>query len=186
MLRILLSCSAALAACAPSPQEATMRSPRSGTAYPRSGKPADAGDRGGAGTTGHAPGDRGPAAPGPLPEPVSATASPAPGRADLPSPDSAAAARGRRILSTAFVMVGPDGQLTVERQDGRMLVLRDVVMRPADYCGVRVTGGSGKARYCGGYAEVAAARPGGGPTPHEPDAAVSPPGAPRRGPVGHR
>lgn len=74
--------------------------------------------------------------------------------------DSPAEARGRRILSTAFVRVGADGQLTVELHDGRVLVLRDVVMRPRDYCGVQVAGDPARARYCGGYAEVAAARPG--------------------------
>jgi hypothetical protein len=68
-------------------------------------------------------------------------------------------------LSTAFVMVGPDGHLTVELRTGHVLVLRDVVMRPKDYCGVQVLGGPAGKRYCGGYAEVAAARPGGAPAP---------------------
>jgi hypothetical protein len=68
-------------------------------------------------------------------------------------------------LSTAFVRIGPDGHLTVERRDGRVLVLRDVVMRRKDYCGVQVLGASAGAKYCGGYAEVAAARPGGAPAP---------------------
>ena len=76
--------------------------------------------------------------------------------------DSPAEAEGRRTLSTAFVRVGPDGGLTVELRDGRVLVLRNVVMRRTDYCGEQVMGG---ARYCGGYAEVAAARPGGAPAP---------------------
>jgi hypothetical protein len=57
--------------------------------------------------------------------------------------------------------VGPDGHLTVELRSGRVLVLRDVVMRSGDYCGVQVLGGPAGARYCGGYADVAAARPGG-------------------------
>jgi hypothetical protein len=74
-------------------------------------------------------------------------------------------AQGRRILSTAFVRVGPDGHLTVELRDGRVLVLRDVAMRPRDYCGVQAPGDQAHARYCGGYAEVVAARPGGGPAP---------------------
>ncbi len=78
-----------------------------------------------------------------------------------PQADSPAEARGRLILSTAFVRVGPDGHLTVELRDGRVLALRDVVMRPRDYCGVQVTGDLPPARYCGGYAEVAAARAGG-------------------------
>jgi len=76
-------------------------------------------------------------------------------------------------LSTAFVMVGPDGRLTVELRNGRVLVLRNVVMRPKDYCGVQVLGGPAGARYCGGYAEVAAARPGGATAPEERDPAVS-------------
>jgi hypothetical protein len=96
------------------------------------------------------------AAQGPVPEPVSAADGP--GLA-LPA-DSPAAAEGRRTLSTAFVRVGPDGHLTVELRSGRVLVLRDVVMGPKDYCGVQVRGGSGDARYCGSYADVAAARPG--------------------------
>ena len=66
-------------------------------------------------------------------------------------------------MSTAFVRVGPDGHLTVELRNGRVLVLRNVVMRPKDYCGVQGLGGRGGARYCGDYAEVAAARPGGAP-----------------------
>jgi hypothetical protein len=80
-------------------------------------------------------------------------------------PDSPAEAEGRRTLSTAYVMVGPDGRLVVELRDGRMLVLRDVVMRARDYCGMEVTGARAGALHCGGYAEVAAARPGvgGGP-----------------------
>ena len=69
-------------------------------------------------------------------------------------------AQGRRILSTAYVMVGPDGRLTVELRGGRVLLLRDVVMGPKDYCGVQVRGEKAGAKYCGGYAEVAAARAG--------------------------
>jgi hypothetical protein len=71
-------------------------------------------------------------------------------------------------LSTAFVRVGPDGYLTVELRDGQEMVLRNVVMGPREYCG-QVLGASGKARYCGGYGEVSAARPGGGPNPGTPD-----------------
>ncbi len=94
------------------------------------------------------------AAVGPIPQPVSAAENPLPGgRADSP-----AEAVGRRTLSTAFVRVGPDGLLTVELRDGQMLSLRDVVMRPSDYCGVRMTGDRAGAKFCGGYAEVATAR----------------------------
>jgi hypothetical protein len=99
--------------------------------------------------------------------------------------DSPAEAEGRRTLSTAFVRVGPDGHLTVELRDGRAIILRDVVMRPRDYCGVQVLGGSAGKQYCGGYADVAAARPGGGPNPGAPDPATLnpvelPPGPARR------
>lgn len=99
------------------------------------------------------------AAPGPIPEPVSAAANPLPARLT----ESPAAAKGRRTLSTAFVRIGPDGYLTVELRDGRVLVLRDVVMRRKDYCGVQPRAGLKGAPYCGRYAEVAAARPGGAP-----------------------
>ena len=101
------------------------------------------------------------AAPGPIPEPVAVTENPLPG---LPA-DSPAEALGRRTLSTAFVRIGPDGHLTVELRNGQVLVLRDVVMHRKNYCGVQVHGGPAGAQYCGGYAEVAAARPGGAPGP---------------------
>jgi hypothetical protein len=81
-------------------------------------------------------------------------------------------AEGRRILSTTFVRVGPDGLLTVELRSGRALVLRDVTMRRKDYCGVQVLRGHAGAQYCGKYSEVAAAKPGGPPAPAEPDLAV--------------
>lgn len=87
----------------------------------------------------------------PSPDPVPSSSKPS------PLIDSPAEALGRRILSTAFVRVGAGGHLTVELRDGSTLVLRDVVMHPKDYCGVQVAG----AKYCGGYAEVTAARAGG-------------------------
>ncbi|WP_299429127.1 hypothetical protein [Sphingomonas bacterium] len=90
---------------------------------------------------------------------------------------------GRRILSTAFVRVGPGGHLTVELRDGRLLVLRDVVMRAKDYCGVQAAGDPARAKYCGGYAEVAAARPGLAPTLGQPDSAVSSAVEPARDPT---
>lgn len=90
----------------------------------------------------------------PDPKSVSAAQNPLPGgRADTP-----AEAVGRRTLSTAFVRIGPDGLLTVELRNGQVLDLRDVVMRPRDYCGVEMTGDRAGAKFCGGYAEVAAAR----------------------------
>ena len=101
------------------------------------------------------------AAVGPAREAASAAENPLPGRrADTP-----AEAEGRRTLSTAFVRVGPDGLLTVELRDGRVLLLRNAVLRPRDFCGTQVSGGKAGAQYCGGYAEVAAARPGGVPAP---------------------
>jgi hypothetical protein len=96
-----------------------------------------------------------------MPEPESAADNPVPA---VPA-DSPAEAEGRRTLSTAFVRVGPDGRLTVELRNGRLLVLRDVDLRAKDYCGVLVVGGPVGSRYCGEYAEVAAARPGGAPAP---------------------
>jgi hypothetical protein len=87
--------------------------------------------------------------------------------------DSPAAAEGRRTLSTAFVRVGPDGRLTVELRSGPVLVLRNVVMRRKDYCGEHVLGGPAGAQYCGGYADVAAARPGGAAASGAPDPAIS-------------
>ncbi|MFL6857357.1 MAG: hypothetical protein ACJ8EB_05555 [Allosphingosinicella sp.] len=169
MVRLLLSSAAALAACTPSPQENAMhsRSRESGTT-----KASVAPNRGGAG--GGSP-ER--AAVGPIPEPVSVADNPLP----APTTDSPAAAEGRRTLSTAFVRVGPDGFLTVELRDGRVLALRDVVLRRKDYCGVQLRGGGAGAKFCGGYADVAAARPGGAPAPEQPDPAASSPRGPGKG-----
>ena len=94
------------------------------------------------------------AAQGPIPDPVSAAENALPGR----RANSPAEAVGRRILSTAFVRVGPDGLLTVELRNGEVLSLRNVVMRPGDYCGVRMAGDRAGKKFCGGYADVAAAR----------------------------
>ncbi len=96
------------------------------------------------------------AAQAPIHEAVPVTANPVPA---FPQ-DTPAAAVGRRTLSTAFVMVGPDGLLTVQLRDGRVLVLRNAVLRRNDYCGTQVLGPKPGAQYCGGYAEVAGARPG--------------------------
>ncbi len=104
--------------------------------------------------------------------PNSARATGAGSAAPAAPADTPAAARGRRILSTAFVMLGPDGHLSVELRDGRTLMLRDVVMHRKDYCGVQVSGGQGGARYCGDYAEVAAARPAPAPARDVPDLAA--------------
>src|SRR5687768_13166159 len=98
---LLLPCIAALVACNPPPKEAAMRNP---DPVPETAQ----------------------AAQGSLPEPVSAAENPA----SAPRADSPAEAQGRLTLSTAFVMMGPDGHLTVELHNGRAMVLRDVVMRP--------------------------------------------------------
>ena len=157
MARTFLTFAAALAACTPSPQETAMHSPS-----PDPGATVE-----GSSPTGRAA-EPERAAQGPSPEPVPATENP-------PTADSPAAAEGRRTLSTAFVRVGPGGGLVVELRDGRVLTLRDVVMRRNDYCGVQVDGAKPGGRYCGGYAEVAAARPGAAPLPRQPDPAVSKP-----------
>ena len=108
------------------------------------------------------------AAPAPAAEPVPAAENPVPA---IPT-DSSAEAQGRRTLSTAFVMVGPDGLLTVELRNGRVLILRNVVMHRKDYCGGQVLGGRVGAQYCGRYSEVAAAQPGGPRAHAEPDLAA--------------
>lgn len=180
MLRILLL-AAIFAGCTPSPQDIAMRrtdldptAPTGSNETLREGRDAPVASR-----AGRNAGDRGHAAPGPIPAPVSAAANPAP--APPPAPpiqDSPAEARGRRILSTAFVMAGPDGRLSVELHDGRVLVLRDVTMHARDYRGTGVAGLPSGARYRGGYADVAAARPGGAEAP-EPEP-VPGPAAPSR------
>ena len=177
MRRFLLPLPAVLAACTPSPQDSAMpsnslvpatdvspTSPQSAIGsdlspiMPERQPPAEPGASGeGAPKTAQA-------AQAPIPEAVAAEDNPLPVR----QTDTPAAAQGRRTLSTAFVMVGPDGRLTVALRDGRVLVLRDVVMRPDDFCGVPVVAGSGKARYCGRYADIAAARAGGGELPGAP------------------
>lgn len=111
------------------------------------------------------------AAVGPSREAPSAVDHPVP-VSSRPTADSPAEAEGRRTLSTAFVRVGPDGRLVVELRDGRALVLRNVVMRPQDYCGVIVAGGGASGPYCGSYADVAAARPGAAAVGETPDPAA--------------
>lgn len=201
MLRILLFCSATSAACTPSPQDAAMRrssqtpeviQQAAGEARPEGRVPAVPG------SAGQAVDDRAHAAQGPVPASVSASENPVPIPAQTPAQmpaqtpaqtmpiDSPAEAVGRRTLSTAFVRVGPDGHLTVELRSGHMLVLRNVVMRATDYCGVQVAGGPGGTKYCGGYADIAAARPGGPVTPVEPGPAETNPVEPERGASRHK
>jgi hypothetical protein len=171
MVRILLSFAAALAACTPSPQETAMDSPSPDpgtTAQGSSGTGSDGQASAGPNPAGQSAGQAR-AAQGPIPEPLSAAENPVPA---APA-DSPAEAQGRRTLSTAFVRAGPDGRLTVELRNGRVLVLRNVIMRSNDYCGEQVLGGRAGGQYCGGYAEIAAARPGAAPAPEAPDPAVS-------------
>ncbi len=175
MLRMLLPFSTALATCTPSPQDDVMHNsiPVPATAGQGS-REGTSGNQGAAASAmaGQDAGARGQAAQGPIPEPVPVTGSFAPGPAPAasatpasePAPaklaDSPVEALGRRILSTAFVRVGPDGHLTVELHDGQILVLRKVVMHPKKYCGTQMVGGAPDGQYCGRYADVAAARPG--------------------------
>lgn len=178
---LLLPSIAALVACNPPPKEATMHnpSPVPGPAARESRETSTEGHGSAAPSpTGRGAGDRAQAAQGSLPEPVSAAENPAP----APRADSPAEAQGRRTLSTAFVRVGPDGHLTVELRNGRAMVLRDVVMRLRDYCGVQVLRGSAGTRYCGGYGDIAAARPGGVPAPDALNPVALNPVAPGRSP----
>ena len=170
MIRILPWFAAALAACAPAPQESAMR----GSSHDP-GITSESASRAGFDASGGAmdmtervAGKPQQAALGPVPEPVSAAENPVPA---LPA-DSSREAQGRRTLSTAFVRVGPDGVLTVTLRNGSVLVLRNLVMRRKDYCGVQMLPGRAGAKYCGGYSEIATARPGGPPAPAEPDLAV--------------
>lgn len=171
MVRILLSSATVLAACTPSAQEATMHNQDtvSGTLLQGSAGSGDS-TSGAAGSTSVKAGD-GRAALGPVPEAVSAAENPAP---SAPA-DSPVEANGRQILSTAFVRVGPDRRLVVELHNGRMIDLRNVVMRAKDYCGEQVLGGSARSQFCGRYGEIAAARPGAAVHFTEPDPAVSQP-----------
>ena len=183
MPRILLPFSAALAACTPSPQDAAMRSSSlvQGTTVRGSGEASrNSQDLVAPNLT--APDARGPAqaAQAPVPAAVSVAenlavpmpADPPAVPSAAPPTDSPAEARGRKTLSTAFVRIGPDGHLTVELRGGHVVVLRDVVLRARKYCGMPVMGGpregTSAGQYCGGYADVVAARPGGAPTTDAP------------------
>jgi hypothetical protein len=139
--------SAALAACAPTPQEAAVRE-----AAPTS--PAASVMNEGAVTQ---------AAPGPIPEPVSAADNPFPGTSSSTADDAAAGdaeadafVQGRRIVSTAFVRLGPGGHLLVTMRDRREVALRDVTMEKRQFCGTGLDAQG--ARRCYPYADVAAAR----------------------------
>lgn len=68
--------------------------------------------------------------------------------------------QGRRILSTAFVRIGPDGRLLVRERDGRQFLLHDVTMQAKSYCGRLVSGSKSDERHCGKYRNVVAVRSG--------------------------
>ena len=161
MLRILVIIAFPLAACAPAPQKDAMpnsieipdgASPGSSEPSP----PENISDNSGssARVARDAPKQL------PIPSPLSVAASTQP--ANNKPADTSAEAVGRKIVSTAFVRLGPGEYLTVELRNGQTVVLRDVTMRPGDFCGVQIAGGQGKAKFCGQYGEVVAARPGGG------------------------
>ena len=168
MLRILLSTCAMLAACASSPQKAAMPN------FSNSPGPSVNDHRIATPERGASPEARS-SAPKAVPEPVTSVT----GGGSVSLPDSAAEAQGRLILSTAFVRVGGDGRLTVELRNGQVIVLRNVTMQPKTYCGAHVGGDPVRNKYCGGYAEIAAARPGGTPSSAEPDSTA-------RGPIAAR
>ena len=151
MDRLMLPLAAVLAACTPGPEETAMRSPASA---PETG--AQSSDDAAKTMSGAHPADgQAGAAQGPIPDAVSVADNPLP-RSVSDTPDQA---NGRRILSTAFVRVGPDGRLAVELRDGANLSLRNVVMRAGDYCGTRVNGSKPGAQYCGNYGDIVAAWP---------------------------
>lgn len=162
---LLLPCIAALVACNPPPKETKMSNP---TPVPAAAAPQSREtdiER------------HGSALPGSTKQGVAAN-NVAPAR----RPDSPEEAEGRRTLSTAFVRVGAGEHLAVELRDGRTVVLRDVAMGPRDYCGLQVAGGSSGKKYCGGYGDVAAARPVAGPAPGAPDPRTLNPAELGRGP----
>ena len=170
MLRIFLPVLAAFAACTPSPQDAVMHNSSliSATTAPGLSETRPDGQNSVAAMSdGRHDAAAVKAAQGPIPMPVSAVENPASAKLA----DSSTEAQGRRLLSTAFVRIGPDGHMTVELNDGQTLDLRNVVMRPKDYCGIDLRG----IKYCGGYADIAAARPGGLPASIEPESIVSNP-----------
>lgn len=96
---------------------------------------------------------------GPIPEPVSAAANPHPSTGAAARGEAEPAARGRRIVSTAFVRLGPDGQMLVRTRKGRVLVLRSVTMEQRAVCGVAAAESMAGKRRCIDYAQVTQARP---------------------------
>lgn len=77
--------------------------------------------------------------------------------------------QGRRLITQALVLTGPDSRMTVQLTSGRTLLLQGVAMNQSNYCGVALAeqldplGGCTVLQrlYCGSYSEVAYASPGG-------------------------
>jgi len=75
---------------------------------------------------------------------------------------------GRRLLTRALVLTGPDRRMTVQLTSGRTLLLQGVTLNPADYCGTALaeqaqplgTCMALRSRYCGSYGAIASAEPG--------------------------
>lgn len=162
MLRFLVIIAPALAACAPAPQKEVMQNSTdipvdASNSSSESSLAGNVPDNPALSTrvAPDAPQDR------PITSRHSAAASVHPDSSV--TADTPAGAEGRRIVSTAFVRLGPGEYLTVELRGGQAVVLRDVTMRAKDFCGVRIAGAQGEIKYCGQYGEVVAARPGGGP-----------------------
>lgn len=68
------------------------------------------------------------------------------------------AGQGRRLLTAAFVRMGPEGRLTADLRDGRTVLLHGVTMHPAKFCGIRTDGANAGTRFCARYGEVVGAR----------------------------
>lgn len=169
MTVLLLSACSTLAACTPSPQKVAMPDskniPENASRAPAPPKPVSDG----AGNPNAKLANiekRDEAAVGPMQEAESAAANPVPAQQSVavtpPISDTPMEAAGRRTLSTAFVHIGPGGHLWVRLRDGSVVILSDVKMGPKDYCGTRVASEAGSKKFCGGYADVIAARPGDG------------------------
>lgn len=152
MLRAMLMVSGAITACTPSPKEVTMQTRDAAFQSNVQRENPEARSENPSNQDASNPSV---AAQAPALEPVSAAENPAP----IVPVDTPLSAKGRRVLSTAFVRLGPDGRLNVTLHDGQVLVLKNVVMRPTDYCGVWIRAGQPHVPFCGKYADVAVALP---------------------------
>lgn len=96
---------------------------------------------------------------GPILEPVSAAENLHPASVAASRLNDDAASRGRRIVSTAFVQLGPDARMRLEMRDGGVLMLQGVTMEPHTVCGVTNARGGAAKRRCINYSQVTQARP---------------------------